>query len=181
MSRNVEIKAILKDRDPVLAAVANKSDRPPETIEQHDYFFGCNDGRLKLRVLEPGHGELIRYKREDVAGPRSSHYQIARTSDPQVLLDILTFTLGRIGEVKKTRMLYLIGHTRVHIDRVEGLGDFVELEVVLWPDQSDAEGKRIAEALLRELGIDEEQLIPEAYVDLLVRMKSSPSAFSRSQ
>ena len=167
MPQNVEIKAILKDRSAVLAAVAKKSDRPPETIAQHDFFFRCAEGRLKLRVFQSRRGELIRYEREDVARARSSHYQIARTSNPEVLLDILTQELGRIGEVKKTRILHLTGQTRVHIDRVEGLGDFLELEVVLRPNQSENEGKRIAEELLAELGIEQSQLIAEAYVDLL--------------
>jgi predicted adenylyl cyclase CyaB len=93
---------------------------------------------------------------------------IARTSDPQVLLDILTKTLDRIGVVKKTRMLYLIGQTRVHLDRVEDLGDFLELEVVLRSEQAESEGENIAEALLSSFGIDRQQLIGEAYVDLLV-------------
>jgi len=167
MLRNVEIKAILRDRAAVLAAAANKSDGPPETIVQHDFFFPCSKGRLKLRVFESGCGELIRYERDDVAGARSSHYQIVRTSDPEVLLDILSHALGRIGEVRKTRILYLIGQTRLHIDRVEGLGDFLELEVVLRPDQSEDEGQQITEALLAELGIEKNQLVAEAYVDLL--------------
>ena len=167
MLRNVEIKAILKDRDAVLAAVANKSDGPPETIVQHDFFFRCSKGRLKLRVFEPGRGELIRYERDDVAAARSSHYQIACTSDPEVLLDILTETLGGVGEVRKTRILYRIGQTRVHVDRVEGLGDFLELEVVLRHEQSEDEGQWIAEKLLAELGIERSQLVAEAYVDLL--------------
>jgi predicted adenylyl cyclase CyaB len=176
MPRNVEIKAILKDRAAVLAAVANKSDGPPETIVQHDLFFRCSEGRLKLRVFESGNGELIQYKREDTADARSSHYRIARTSDPEVLLDILTQTVGRIGEVKKTRILYLIGQTRVHIDRVETLGDFLELEVVLRPDQSEDEGKRIANELLRDFGIAKSQFIAEAYVDLLSRLSQSASS-----
>jgi predicted adenylyl cyclase CyaB len=181
MPRNVEIKAVLKDRDAVLAAVASKSDGPPETIVQHDFFFRCSEGRLKLRVFESGDGELIQYEREDTAHVRSSRYRIARTSDPDVLLDILTQTLGRVGEVKKTRILYLIGQTRVHIDRVEGLGDFLELEVVLRSGQSEDEGQRITEKLLAELGIEKQELIAEAYVDLLVRQKSHLSALSRSQ
>ena len=181
MPRNVEIKAILKNPAAVVAAVANKSDGPPETIVQHDLFFRCSKGRLKLRVFESGRGELIRYERDDVTGARSSRYQIARTSDPEVLLDILTETLGRVGEVRKTRILYLIGQTRVHIDRVEGLGDFLELEVVLRPAQSEDEGQQIAEKLLTELGIEKNQLVAEAYVDLLIRMKSHPLAFSCGQ
>jgi len=167
MPQNVEIKALLRDRAAALATVASKSDGPPETILQHDFFFRWSEGRLKLRVFESGNGELIQYKREDTADARSSHYRITRTSDPEVLLDILTQTLGCVGEVKKTRILYLIGQTRVHIDRVEGLGDFLELEVVLRPGQSEDEGKRIAGKLLAELGIEKQELIAEAYVDLL--------------
>ena len=66
----------------------------------------------------------------------------------------------------------MIGQTRVHIDQVEGLGDFLELEVVLRPGQSDFQGKTIAEALLHEFGIDQQQLVAEAYVDLLARQVS---------
>jgi predicted adenylyl cyclase CyaB len=72
-----------------------------------------------------------------------------------------------VAVVKKTRTLYLVGQTRVHIDQVEGLGEFLELEVVLRPEQTDAEGESIAAALLSEFGIDKQQLIAEAYVDLL--------------
>lgn len=151
-----------------------RSDSPAETIVQHDFFFSCDKGRLKLRVFESGGGELIRYERQDVASARNSHYQIARTSDPEVLLDILTKSLGRTGEVKKTRLLYRIGQTRVHIDQVEGLGDFLELEVVLRPDQTEAEGRRIAEELLAEFGIKRQQLVAEAYVDLLSSLASPP-------
>jgi predicted adenylyl cyclase CyaB len=97
-------------------------------------------------------------------------YQIAYTSTPEILLDILTRTLGRIGEVRKTRILFLIGQTRVHIDTVEGLGDFLELEVVLRPEQTESEGRQIAEQLLTEFGIKNEELVSKAYVDLLASL-----------
>jgi predicted adenylyl cyclase CyaB len=64
--------------------------------------------------------------------------------------------------VKKTRTLYVIGQTRVHVDQVEGLGVFLELEVVLREGQTEADGKAIAENLMSEFGIDKRQLIPEA-------------------
>jgi predicted adenylyl cyclase CyaB len=104
---------------------------------------------------------------------RCSRYLIARTTDPQIAQQILTKTLGVMGVVKKTRTLYLIGQTRVHIDEVEGLGSFPELEVVLQPEQSDIEGKAVAERLMSEFGIDKQQLIPEAYIDLLSRQLRS--------
>jgi adenylate cyclase class IV len=96
------------------------SDSGPEIIHQDDFFFRCDQARLKLRVFAPDRAELLRYERADIADVRGSHYLIARTPDPEILLDILTATLGRSGRLKKTRTLYLIGQTRVHIDEVQG-------------------------------------------------------------
>jgi predicted adenylyl cyclase CyaB len=171
MPRNVEIKAILKDRDAAIATAAKLSDKAPEKIVQEDLFFRCEGARLKLRVFGPERGELIRYERENIAGARTSHYQIARTSDPHVLGEILTRSLGQIGVVRKTRLLYLAGQTRIHIDRVEGLGDFLELEVVLREGQSEAEGQSIAGALLARFEIDPSALVANAYVDLLAHAR----------
>ena len=71
--------------------------------------------------------------------------------------------------VKKTRFSTLSGRHGVHIDEVHGLGDFLELEVVLRPGQSEVEGKSIVTALLAEFGITQNELVAEAYVDLLAR------------
>jgi predicted adenylyl cyclase CyaB len=169
MPANIEIKAVLKNRADVEAIAARLSDTSPEIIHQEDFFFRCDGARLKLRIFGPNHGELIRYERANLAEARRSTYLIARSEDPQTLRDILSATLGRTGVVKKTRTLYLIGQTRVHLDRVDGLGDFLKLEVVLRPGQSELEGEQIARTLLSELGIDKQQLIGEAYVDLLAR------------
>jgi adenylate cyclase len=169
MPSNVEIKAILRDRKSVEGAAVQLSDIGPELIHQQDYFFNCDGARLKLRIFAPDRGELIRYERSNVAETRSSHYLIARTPDPVVLLEILTQTLGRVGVVKKLRTLYVIGQTRVHLDQVSELGDFLELEVVLRPEQSEADGKTIADSLLSTFKIHEKDLLAEAYVDLLPR------------
>jgi predicted adenylyl cyclase CyaB len=167
MPSNVEIKAPLKNGAAAETVAIRLSDTSPEMIRQEDIFFHSNGARLKLRILGADRGELIRYERSDVADARCSRYLIARTADPQVFKEILTKTLGITGVVKKTRTLYLIGQTRVHIDEVEGLGTFLELEVVLREGQSQAEGKDVAKNLMAEFGIDKQELIPEAYVDLL--------------
>ena len=172
MPSNIEIKAVLKNRPRVETIAAQLSDAGPEMIQQEDVFFCCQNGRLKLRILSSDRGELIRYHREDIANARCSNYTIARTSDPLILLEMLREVLGIVGCVKKTRTLYLIGQTRVHLDQVSGLGDFLELEVVLKPHQSDAEGKMIAESLCSKLEIDRNDLIAEAYIDLLARAQS---------
>jgi predicted adenylyl cyclase CyaB len=79
----------------------------------------------------------------------------------------LALAYGEIGRVKKRRTLFLVGRTRVHLDVVEGLGEFVELEVVLRDGESAEDGVREAKLLMSALGIYASQLIDRAYVDLL--------------
>ncbi len=74
---------------------------------------------------------------------------------------------GQIGRVRKHRTLFLIGRTRVHLDRVEGLGHFLELEVVLAEGESSEVGVLVAHDLLGKFGISSSQLIEGAYIDLL--------------
>jgi predicted adenylyl cyclase CyaB len=169
MPSNVEIKARLRDRVKVEAIVAPLTDSGPELIQQEDVFFRCDGARLKLRVFNSNSGELILYERTNTSEARLSRYQIAHTADPHALLEILTQTLGQIGLVKKARTLYLIGQTRIHLDLVDQLGDFLELEVVLRPEQSEQEGRTVAEELLSLLEIDRSDLVAEAYIDLLAK------------
>jgi predicted adenylyl cyclase CyaB len=75
--------------------------------------------------------------------------------------------LGVRGEVRKRRWLYLAGQARIHLDEVEGLGTFLEVEVVLQPGQSVAEGQRVASELRRALDVSDRDLVERAYIDLL--------------
>jgi predicted adenylyl cyclase CyaB len=71
------------------------------------------------------------------------------------------------GEARKRRWLYLAGQARIHLDEVEGLGTFLEVEVELQPGQSPAEGERIARELRRGLDVRDDDLVRGAYLDLL--------------
>jgi predicted adenylyl cyclase CyaB len=164
---NIEIKARLVDAALAHVVATRLSGGAAEILQQEDVFFPCQGARLKLRILGPQRGELIRYQRENAAEIRRSQYAIAHTTDPQVLREILANTMGVLDVVRKKRHLYLVGQTRIHIDEVEGLGDFLELEVVLRPGQSDSEGSRIASGVLKEFQIDRSQFVAEAYIDLL--------------
>ena len=143
------------------------SDTPCQVIPQEDTFFNCSNGRLKLRVLTPQHGQLVYYHRQDVTGPKHSEYQIFETDNPAGLKVILAEAYGVRGVVSKVRYLYMVGQTRIHLDDVAGLGKFMELEVVLQPDQTDEQGQAIAEELMKKLGILEGDLIDSAYMDLM--------------
>ena len=167
MPINIEIKARVRDFPELKRRAEALSDSPVEVIPQEDTFFVTPKGRLKLRVLAPDRAQLVYYERPDQDGPKRSDYFIFNTNDPENLKTALKLALGIRGVVKKTRYLYMVGQTRVHLDDVEGLGQFMELEVVLRDDQSDDEGQAIANDLMKKLGVESTDLIEGAYMDLL--------------
>ena len=167
MPTNIEIKARVHDLAGLRARAEAISDTPVQVIPQEDTFFHTPKGRLKLRQLQPDQAQLVYYERPDQDGPKRSNYHIFETSDSQGLKTALSLALGIRGVVRKTRFLYLAGQTRIHLDDVEGLGQFMELEVVLREGQSDADGQAIAEDLMTRLGIRPEDLLEGAYMDLL--------------
>ncbi|WKB51338.1 class IV adenylate cyclase [Eleftheria terrae] len=167
MARNVEIKARVADLAALEQRVRPLADQGPVQLQQDDTFFRNEAGRLKLREFADGQGELIFYRRADQAGPKCSHYEITRSAEPARLREVLAQALGVTGRVRKRRTLYLIGRTRVHLDEVEGLGSFLELEVVLADGEAEADGEACARDLLAALGIPPAALLAGAYVDLL--------------
>jgi predicted adenylyl cyclase CyaB len=167
VARNVEIKARLASIEALLPRVRDIADHGPELIEQDDTFFACTNGRLKLRVFADGSGQLIAYERPDATGPKTSDYAITEVGDAASLRATLARSLGQSGRVIKRRTLFLVGRTRVHLDLVEGLGEFLELEVVLRDDESADDGVAEAHALLERFGVAPSQLVSGAYVDLL--------------
>jgi predicted adenylyl cyclase CyaB len=167
MPANIEIKARVRDLAAMQQRAEALSDAPVVVIPQEDIFYNVPGGRLKLRVLSPNRAQLIYYTRLDAAGPKRSDYQIYATSDPEGLKKVLALALGVRSVVRKRRFLYLAGQTRIHLDEVDGLGEFIELEVVLRPGQTDAEGQAIAAELMAKLGVEQADLIEGAYVDLL--------------
>lgn len=171
MPRNVEIKARLEHWAAVSQKVAALATEGPVQIAQDDTFFRCDNGRLKLRVFSDSEGELIFYRRNDRQGPKESFYVRSPTSSPATLREALTLAHGEVGRVVKARTLYRVGRTRVHLDRVQGLGDFLELEVVLDEQEALETGVREAHRLMDAFGIAPAHLVGGAYVDLLAKAR----------
>ena len=176
MPTNIEIKARARDFNVIRSRAEALSDAPVQVLPQEDTFFGVTHGRLKLRVRQSGPAQLIYYERPDQGGPKRSDYHIFETTDPVGLKATLSLALGVRGVVRKTRYLYMVGQTRVHLDDVQGLGPFMELEVVMRPDQPDAEGQAIAQDLMRKLGVTPGDLLDGAYMDLIEERERRPTA-----
>jgi predicted adenylyl cyclase CyaB len=187
LPRNIEIKARLADLAATRRRVAGAADRGPEHLTQTDTFFQVPGGRLKVRECSGRPPELIHYRRPDTPGPSESEWAKVAVPDAAALRELLGAALGVRGQVVKQRTLFWVGRTRVHLDEVRDLGDFLELEVVLEAGEAVAAGIEEAQRLLRVFGIPGDALVPEAYVDLLEASRraaatpaGSPSAGSSS-
>jgi len=168
MPSNIEIKARVEDLAGLRRAVEAAGARFQGDFPQEDTFFHVLHGRLKLRVSGV-RAELIHYQRTDAAGPKPSIYRLYPVADPDRLRAVLGAALGMRGVVRKLRTLFLVDSMRIHLDQVEGLGAFLELEVMLSDEQAPEEGRAIARQWMERFGIRSAQLIAGAYIDLLER------------
>jgi predicted adenylyl cyclase CyaB len=166
--RNIEIKARVDDLEHVRRLALDLGATERGVSRDTDVYFAVPRGRLKLRVSDrvPG-GTLIAYQRPDQAESRLSDYRLISIPDPDQLLAALAETLGVLVTVSKTRQLLHFGATRIHLDEVNVLGTFVELETVLTdPPLSEAQAEH--HFLCDRLGLNESSIVPVSYSDLLM-------------
>ncbi len=164
---NIELKARCENLGRLRESLKSLGAEGQEPERQIDTYFRVAHGRLKLRESLQSDPELIYYARGDVAGARESHYEIYLVEDPEGLKAILKKALGVQAVVAKRREIYLIGNVRVHLDKVQDLGVFVELEGVV---ENPMELGSIADEVQRlqqALGIESRELIKESYSDLM--------------
>lgn len=164
---NVEIKIAIPSVESIQPRVVQFTCDPGVLIRQEDTYFKCSCGRLKLRIFEENDGELIYYRRPDINGFRASSYVRYSVRDLCELKSILEESNGSVGVVRKERSLHMSGRTRIHLDRVEGLGDFLELEVVLRPNEPHDSGEKEAVEILEELRVGNYEQIGVSYYDLM--------------
>jgi adenylate cyclase class IV len=178
MGANIEVKARSRDWSGQRAEAGRLAGTEGALIEQVDTFFKTPAGYLKLRQFAPDRGELIYYERPSQQGPKLCQYSIVPTDSPAGMCETLARAYGVCGEVRKRRWLFLSGkwggQTRIHLDEVKGLGNFIELEVVLAPGQPPEEGETIAEQFRAALDIRDDDLIDCAYVDLMTAHGCGP-------
>jgi homotetrameric cytidine deaminase len=138
-------------------------------LHQRDTYFAPARGRLKLREERSGTAVLIAYGRRDTTSDAESRYVLAPVTDAAAMLEALDRALGTTVVVTKRRRLFLYENVRIHLDDVEGLGNFIELEGVVAADGSDRDATAHRVARLRaELGISDQALVAAGYCDLLL-------------
>jgi len=138
--------------------------------KQEDIYYRVNKGRLKLRIIDGKTGNLIHYFRSNTRGKRVSNYVISETNTPKELNTILSSLYGVLITVKKLREITIIDNVRIHLDKVIGLGNYLEIEIIF---NSIREARIRMEKLLRILELDEEKFINVSYSDLLLNKKKN--------
>ena len=175
---NIEIKVRITDPEQARRAIERLADEPGQVLEQKDtYFDAGNDAYLKLREEVGPDGNrrasLIAYRRDRRAEPRPSDIRLCHVDSSPALTETLTHALGVLVIVEKTRHLFFRNQTRIHLDEVDRLGAFLELEVVLEPTQTNADGLQIANELLERLDLANSQNQTDSYRDLLIRAREA--------
>ena len=168
MPANLELKARSLDLAALRERVKAVATAWLGVDEQVDTYFRVSDGRLKLRESSLSGAQLVAYLRPDLAAARRSDYVVIPVPEPARTKALLSALLGVHRIVRKTREIGLYENVRIHLDRVEGLGDFVELEAV-WDGDPDGEAEQARKvAFLREaLAIRDGDLIAGSYEGLL--------------
>ena len=167
--RDIEIKVRPRDWERVHRELARLGARDMGVETQHDIFYSCSTGRLKFRSSSRDGDMLVAYSRPDAPGLRASDYHLVPVTDRAALLRALDATLGRLGEVRKRRQLFWLDNIRVHLDEVDGLGRFLEIEAQVDDAHPEEQCREAAAALLEGFGIRPEDRLSVAYVDLEVR------------
>lgn len=164
--KNIEIKAKCSNLDALRNRIKNSGGRYIATMKQVDTYFNVPKGRLKLRVIDDKESMLVYYERPDQISSKESNYFIYPSADGKSLKDILSKSMGVKVEVKKFRELYMIGYTRVHLDEVTGLGQFMELETVI-DNQTENEAREENLDIVSKLEIKGSDMIKNSYSDML--------------
>ena len=166
---NVEIKARCADPEAIRQTLEKLGADFKGVDHQTDTYFRVPNGRLKLREgnIE---NSLIHYDRADVPGSKESVVTLHRTRpDSATLKEVLSRSLGVLIEVKKRRGIYFIDNVKFHVDDVEGLGSFVEIEAI---DTTGTAGRdalrRQCEEFMEALGIEPADLVSGSYSDMLL-------------
>jgi predicted adenylyl cyclase CyaB len=166
---NVEIKAKCSDPEFIRKWLLLHNAKFIGTDEQTDTYFNVTSGRLKLREgnIE---NNLIYYDRSDQPGPKKSDFQLVKIGNPAELKEVLTKSCGIKMIVKKKREIYYIENVKFHIDLLDGLGSFIEIEAGnILADKTESELLEQCNFYLKELGIKESDLIAESYSDMFLQ------------
>ncbi len=167
--RNIEIKVLINDPDEIIPLLKEMGAKFEERLLQVDTYYESNTGRLKIREINRRKFEIIFYERPNESNARISNYHLIDISPNQLrpIKHALAKTVGEKVIVKKERRLWMFKNTRIHLDKVENLGTFLELETVVKKGRL-REARREYSKISEFLQLSRFESFGESYCDMLV-------------
>ena len=165
--QNLELKAHCHDISLACCLAEKKGGVRQWSRLQIDTYFKVDHGKLKIRQVGNRHAELIAYNRPSTAAAKISHYDIYEIADPEHFKNLLSLALEQTVVVKKQRDLYLWKNVRIHIDKVENLGNFFEFEAVIDSENNKIVSQERIDELTLYFGIHQNDMINVGYYELL--------------
>lgn len=167
MPKNIELKARIDDWESAGRVARSLATAEVGELHQVDTYFRVPSGRLKLRQFSTPPAELIAYSRPDQSEAKTSEYRVVRIDDAERLLAALSAALGIFARVEKRRLIYLHENVRIHLDRVAGLGEFLEFEAVVDEQHDEARCHETLARLQRAFALRASDLLRGSYSDMI--------------
>lgn len=165
--RNIELKATDVDPSRSLEICQALGASDQGVLWQRDSYFNVRAGGLKLREQDPGQPQLIQFERADEPQQRESRYRIIDIGDAEVLLAALGTAIGVTATVTKRRHLFVWQNVRIHLDEVEHLGTYIELEAVAPADSDLRTEHQLIQQLRSAFSITDDRLQSAGYAKQL--------------
>ncbi len=166
MPRNLELKAPFSSLASGAVIARSLGARRSDRFYHTDTYFTVASGRLKLRESRGRTSELILYSRPNTKGVRVSQYTIVQIRHNREMRNALKRLFGVLTVVRKRRDLYILKNARIHLDRVKGLGGFIEFEVIVRYGMPQA--KRLMNVLKRAFALRDQDCIGTSYSAMLM-------------
>lgn len=163
---NFEIKTKISNYGGIVELIKSFGARREALLKQTDYYLEVGKYKKKIREINNDEIELISYEREETKERKDSRYQITRLTTKQK--EVLLAQKTPICLIKKTRELWIYKNTRIHLDNVSDLGNFLELETVV-NDRPTDQGLKEFQEVIDLLKIDPQKSIPFSYSDLMLK------------
>lgn len=174
---NIEIKARCSNLDEVRKILQSSSAEFKGKDRQIDSYFNVNHGRLKLREGDIENA-LIQYDRDDKEDPKLSEFLLYKSTNNQLLKELLTKALGVLVVIDKEREIYYLDSVKIHLDNVKNLGTFVEIEANGNAEDDDEMLNMMKECkyYLKLLRISDDDLIAFSYSDMMLDLVQEEAA-----
>ena len=171
MPQNLELKARISSVSAFVRTARRLKAQTTGMLRQHDIYYKVSHGRLKLRIVNNRSAELIYYNRPNKKGSRYSEYFLFPVSNARQTEALCKAAFGQNVVVEKKRRLFLYKNSRIHLDKVYGLGTFIEFEVLV--SYGKRQAQKLLEKLSKEFAIEHAAIIGISYSDMLLQKKQA--------